>query len=126
MRYAYRFRTPALRNVALSAPYGHNGTYPTLDGIIRQHLDPVAALDAWDQSQAVLAAVPWLVASDFLPMQDQRERNRLRRAVDITPRNLSDGDIAALVAFLNGLTGTASVAGRLGRPARVPSGLEVD
>ncbi|MEL6206267.1 MAG: cytochrome c peroxidase, partial [Pseudomonadota bacterium] len=37
---AYRFRTPSLRNVALTAPYGHNGAYPTLEGMIRHHLDP--------------------------------------------------------------------------------------
>ncbi|MGB1208699.1 MAG: cytochrome-c peroxidase, partial [Paracoccaceae bacterium] len=30
----YRFRTPSLRNVALTAPYGHNGAYPTLDGMV--------------------------------------------------------------------------------------------
>ncbi|MEL7183215.1 MAG: cytochrome c peroxidase, partial [Pseudomonadota bacterium] len=45
---AYRFRTPSLRNVTLTAPYGHNGAYPTLGGIIRHHADPLAALDAWD------------------------------------------------------------------------------
>ena len=28
---AYRFRTPSLRNVALTAPYGHNGAYADLD-----------------------------------------------------------------------------------------------
>ena len=31
---AYRFRTPSLRNIALTAPYGHNGAYPDLEGII--------------------------------------------------------------------------------------------
>ena len=34
---AYRFKTPRLRNIALTAPYGHNGAYPTLEGIIRHH-----------------------------------------------------------------------------------------
>ena len=33
---------PSLRNVALTAPYGHNGAYPTLEGIVRHHLDPEA------------------------------------------------------------------------------------
>ena len=42
---AYRFRTPMLRNIALTAPYGHNGAYPTLEGIVRHHLDPLTALD---------------------------------------------------------------------------------
>jgi cytochrome c peroxidase len=32
------FRTPTLRNVAISAPYGHNGRYDTLEQIIAFHL----------------------------------------------------------------------------------------
>ncbi len=39
---AYRFRTPMLRNVALTAPYGHNGAYPTLTAMVRHHLNPQA------------------------------------------------------------------------------------
>ena len=31
----YHFRVPPLRNVALTAPYLHNGTVPTLDDTIR-------------------------------------------------------------------------------------------
>jgi cytochrome c peroxidase len=32
-----RFRTPSLRNVAISAPYLHDGSAPTLAGAIRRH-----------------------------------------------------------------------------------------
>jgi cytochrome c peroxidase len=32
------FRTPSLRNVGLSAPYGHNGTFATLPDVINFHL----------------------------------------------------------------------------------------
>jgi cytochrome c peroxidase len=32
-----RFRTPSLRNVAVSAPYLHDGSAPTLQGAIRRH-----------------------------------------------------------------------------------------
>ncbi|MCP5071810.1 MAG: hypothetical protein GY947_00760, partial [Rhodobacteraceae bacterium] len=46
---AYRFRTPSLRNVALTAPYGHNGAYQTLRGIIRHHLDPRQAFERWNR-----------------------------------------------------------------------------
>lgn len=34
---AGRFRTPGLRNVALTAPYMHDGTAPTLDEALRRH-----------------------------------------------------------------------------------------
>jgi cytochrome c peroxidase len=32
--HQYAFRTPSLRNVALTAPYMHNGAYPTLESVI--------------------------------------------------------------------------------------------
>jgi len=38
---AYRFKTPSLRNVALTAPYGHNGAYATLEAMIRHKSDPI-------------------------------------------------------------------------------------
>ena len=31
----FRFRTPSLRNVALTAPYMHNGMLPTLRDVLR-------------------------------------------------------------------------------------------
>jgi len=36
---AFRFRTPSLRNVALTAPYMHNGTQATLDEVVDFYLD---------------------------------------------------------------------------------------
>ncbi len=123
---AYRFRTPSLRNVALTAPYGHNGAYPTLEGIVRHHLDPAKGFADWDRSLVNLPDAPWIADTDFLPFEDQRERARLAARIDITPRNLSDAEISALVAFLKSLTGTDSILGRLGKPESVPSGLKVD
>ncbi|KIT16628.1 Cytochrome c551 peroxidase precursor [Jannaschia aquimarina] len=123
---AYRFRTPSLRNVALTAPYGHNGAYPTLDGIVRHHADPAAALAKWSPAMARLPDAPWLAATDFVIRNDVREMARVAARVDITPVALSDADVADLVAFLNALTGGDSRDGRLGRPDAVPSGLPVD
>ena len=123
---AYRFRTPSLRNVALTAPYGHNGAYPTLEGIVRHHLDPVAALESWTPSLARLPDVPWLAEIDFVAFEDAREMGRLSARVDIAPVRLSRSEIADLVAFLGTLTGNDSLGGRLGAPAAVPSGLPVD
>ena len=123
---AYRFRTPSLRNVALTAPYGHNGAYPTLEGIVRHHLDPVAGLARWKPGLANLPNAPWLSASDFVVWQDVREMRRLRAAIDIAPVELAAADVADLVAFLSSLTGASTRHGRLGRPKRVPSGLRVD
>ncbi len=123
---AYRFRTPSLRNVALTAPYGHNGAYPTLEGIIRHHLDPEASFARWQSRLATLPEVPWLSSTDFLPLDDALERTRLSSRLDIDPVALSDQEIADLVTFMHALSGTSSLNGRLGRPDTVPSGLAVD
>ena len=123
---AYRFRTPMLRNVALTAPYGHNGAYATLEGIVRHHLDPLAARAAWGPEAVELPEFPGLSRVDFISLQDLREQARQAAALDIEPRSLSDAQVADLVAFLHALTGGESTEGRLGRPETVPSGLAVD
>ncbi len=124
---AYRFRTPMLRNVELTAPYGHNGAYPTLEGVIRHHLDPERMLADWQPEQASLPDAPWLAAIDFVVWRDKREMARQARHLDIEPRTLSDPEIDDLVAFLKSLTGTASVSlPPFGVPKSVPSGLPVD
>ncbi|MEM9269176.1 MAG: methylamine utilization protein MauG, partial [Pseudomonadota bacterium] len=123
---AYRFRTPALRNVTLTAPYGHNGAYRSLEGIIRHHLQPQAALAAWTPAEVILPEAPWLHTIDFVSLSDSRERARLAQKVDITPRDLTDAQISDLVAFLGALEGGESTKGRLGRPKAVPSELPVD
>ncbi len=123
---AYRFRTPSLRNISLTAPYGHNGAYPTLRGIIDHHLNPLTALEKWDQKLADLPAAPWLASIDFISFEDSREQLRLRNNVDIKEVELSAAEIDDLIAFLHSLTGTHSIKGRLGKPKRVPSGLEID
>lgn len=123
---AYRFRTPSLRNVALTGPYGHNGAYATLEGIIRHHLDPLEALEGWSPEMAQLPPVPWLQSADFVIHEDSREMARVRANIDLDPTALSDAQIMELVAFMGALTGKQSIHGRLGKPARVPSGLEVD
>ena len=123
---AYRFRTPSLRNVALTAPYGHNGAYRTLEGIVRHHLDPLAALDAWSRDEPILPAHGAFAATDFAVWEDRREMARLRARVDIEPVALADEQVADLVAFLHALTGRTAATGRLGKPDAVPSGLAID
>ncbi|MCF6302053.1 MAG: cytochrome-c peroxidase, partial [Devosiaceae bacterium] len=55
---AYKFRTPSLRNIELSAPYGHAGAYATLEGVVRHHLDPVASLRNYDRTNISLPDFP--------------------------------------------------------------------
>ncbi len=119
---AYRFRTPSLRNVAQTAPYGHNGAYATLDAMVRHHLDPVKSLEAYDRTQAVF---PEFAAEDWRALNDAEETARIAAASELAPVSLSDAEVADLLAFLNALTDEAAVAGRMGIPENVPSGLPV-
>jgi cytochrome c peroxidase len=44
----YAFRTPSLLNVELTAPYGHNGGFQTLEQVIFHHTDTEASLESYD------------------------------------------------------------------------------
>lgn len=123
---AYRFRTPPLRNVALTGPYGHNGAFSSLRGIVEHHLNPLESLEKWQGSEANLPKVEWLEAADFLIQSDRLERARHRAALDLAPIPLPENEIDDIVAFLNALTGETALTRPLGRPASVPSGLPVD
>ncbi len=120
--YRFAFRVAPLRNVALTAPYMHNGAYPTLDAVVRHYNDVPLALQTYDVQQlapalrathrgdpATIQAV--LATLDF----------RLRQRLELT-----DTELGELVVFLESLTDPA--ARDLGAliPAGVPSGLPVD
>lgn len=121
---AYRFRTPSLRNVALTAPYGHAGAFATLEAFVRHHVDPRAELAAYDAAQAVLPSLEG--ADDFAVLGDAGEVSAIADVVEIAPVALEDRDVAALVAFLKTLTDEAAAKGRFGIPDAVPSGLKVE
>lgn len=116
----YAFRTPSLRNVALTGPYGHAGAYADLRSFVNAHLDPVRALETYDLEQAVLPALP---VDDRGGLADSAA---IAQAVEFTPRTISEADVTALIAFLDALTDPAAIEGRLGIPETVPSGLPVD
>ncbi len=114
---AYRFRTPMLRNVALTAPYGHNGAFPDLESVIRHHLNPQASFDAWTPDMAGLPQVPWLHDADFLVWDDRLEMERQRSKTDIDPIELSEVEIQNLIAFMDALTGSSVDAPIFGVPS---------
>ncbi len=116
----YAFRTPSLRNLALTGPYGHAGAHRDLRSFIEAHLDPVAALETYDVNNAVLPA---------LPVDDTRglaDSPAIAQAVTYAPRRITGAQITSLVAFLDALTDPAAIDGKLGIPDAVPSGLPID
>ncbi|MGB0844421.1 MAG: cytochrome-c peroxidase [Alphaproteobacteria bacterium] len=120
---AYRFRTPSLRNVELTAPYGHNGAYADLRGIVMHHLNPMQSLEQWDRGQLLMPEIQAFARKDFIVFEDTRELERHKSHVDIKPVDLNDTEIDQVLSFLKALTGTD---GRLGAPDSVPSGLPLD
>ncbi|WP_424932291.1 cytochrome-c peroxidase [Amaricoccus macauensis] len=118
---AFAFRTPSLRNVALTAPYGHDGAYPDLETVIQHHLAPLVALENYSAELAVLPELEG--AEDFVVASDPEERELIAEANELKPTILGKSDIDALIAFLAALTDPAE---RLGVPETVPSGLPVD
>jgi cytochrome c peroxidase len=122
----YKFKTPSLRNVTLTGPYGHNGAYPTIEGIIRHHLNPIKMYNNWRPEMANLPKAEWLEQIDFVTFSDKREQERILSRIDIKPLELSDQEINYLVQFLNSLTGKSENNRPLGKPKKVPSGLVID
>lgn len=121
---AYAFRTPMLRNVTRTGPWGHAGAFSDLGRFLRHHSDPVRGLGVYDPD-AVLTDLPGAV-HDWTVMETRDARDAIAAAYAGMPARLGDREIADLVAFLDALTDPASLDGRLGIPASVPSGLPVD
>ena len=121
----FRFRTPTLRNVALSPPYGHSGAFDSLDSVIRHHLDAISSLHAYDSSQATLPPRSDLDADDFTVMDDPVRRNAIAEANELMPVALKEREIRDLIAFLHALTDPAALDMRKDVPLKVPSGLPV-
>ncbi len=120
---AYAFRTPSLRNVTATAPYGHSGAYAELEAFLRAHAAPRAALAAYDGAPARLAA---LEHDAMGPLTDAADRAALEAAIAVEDRPLPDEELRLLMAFLESLTDQGAIDGRLKVPASVPSGLPVD
>ena len=118
-----KFRTPTLRNVALTAPYGHAGAYDTLHAVVEHHIDSVNALNNYDQSQAVLPSRDDLDALDFITMDDPDRVAFIADHNELPLLGYSDKDVDRIIDFLNALTDPSSIDLRSDLPRSVPSGL---
>ncbi|MVM32605.1 cytochrome C peroxidase [Spirosoma sp. HMF4905] len=88
--HRFAFKTPTVRNVALTAPYMHNGVYRTLDQVV----------DFYNRGGGKGIGI-------------QLDGQTL----SAKPLDLDQGEQKALVAFLNSLTDTT---GLTSRPAQLP------
>ena len=144
----YAFRTPSLRNVELTGPWGHAGSYATLEDVIRHHLDPISSLQNYQPDNADLVPVYNLIEKagqgskllfpavnparldDYLARDTWVHRSEVLRASiaeanDLAPNPLNEQEVTQIVAFLRSLTDPISRDLSHLIPAAVPSGLSI-
>lgn len=121
----FKFRTPPLRGVALTAPYMHNGAYATLEDAIRHHLDPAAAYAEYDLAQ-LEPDMQAFGLNPAAPVFDARNPVVLGRGTGQTRIDLSEAEIADVIEFLKALTDPRMLDMTALAPQSVPSGLPVD
>ena len=119
----FKFRTPTLRNVALTAPYGHAGAYDTLEAVVRHHLAPLESLFNYDASQLTMPSRADLDADDLVVMNDDWRVMQIAQRNELPNINLTEEELAALMSFLHTLTDTSLLDQRHTVPTAVPSGL---
>ena len=114
----YQYRTPPLRNVELTAPYGHDGAIVTLRGWVDHYSQADAKLRAYDpgQLEPLLQGTLQPTAADILLTRDFR----------INKLTLSPATVDDITEFLKALTDPAARDLMRFVPLRVPSGLTVD
>ena len=118
---AYAFRTPPLRNVTLTGPYLHAGTFATLEAVIRHHVHPYESLEGYtgehlnDVHRALI-----LSDDEFIEQAGSTVSDKLSGCEE-----LGDSEIQALVAFLETLTDDSAKDMSDVIPMSVPSGLSI-
>ena len=123
---AYKFRTPPLRNVALTGPWGHSGAYGTLEAVVRHHLDPVASLESYDcYTEPRLSSRDDLDMHDCVVMDDPALVANIANANELASISLSDSEVDELVEFLVSLTDPGNLDIRSDVPREVLSGLDM-
>ncbi len=114
----YAFRTPALRNVELTGPYGHDGAFTGLRDFIDHYSQSDLKLKNYDTSQLepLLRGTVLPTVEDILATRDP-----LLQGVVFTPQTVDE-----VTEFMGALTDPAARNLRSLVPQTVPSGLRVD
>ncbi|TJY59558.1 cytochrome C peroxidase [Sinimarinibacterium sp. CAU 1509] len=113
----YAYRTPSLLNVALTAPYGHDGAYATLSDVVRHYRNPNSEVrnyldrERWCQLPQ-FADLPHDECAALYPdarVNSQAALAKLQADRDagvltIPNIQINDTQVAELVAFLESLT----------------------
>ncbi len=111
----YAFRTPPLRNVELTAPYGHDGAFFSLRDFVDHYSESDIKLTNFDASHPEIPGV----LNNKIDILDSRDP--LLQGVVFAPQTVDE-----VTEFMKALTDPAArnLAGVV--PGRVPSGLPVE
>lgn len=118
----FKFKTPSLRNVAITGPWGHNGAYNSLRAFVKHYTNPVAEMRAWNWHQIVL---PFPIADEATLLRGWRSPqivNAIAQANQVQGVRLSNQEIDGIVTFLDALTDPRSKNLNSYCPQSVPSG----
>jgi cytochrome c peroxidase len=115
----FRFRTPSLRNVEVSAPYMHDGAHPDLQSVLVHYADPEEGITGYDPTLLI----------DELSDTVQLAPSHIEEMLNVLDEDLvMGGNFAGLSnirEFLLTLTDPAVMDLPDARPTEVPSGLDV-
>ena len=120
-RDQYRFKTPGLRNVELTAPYFHSGAYARLEDVIWHHASPWRANMVYEAQRHL----PAEFQDQLLPYNFERQSHSLAAPIS-RGLPLDEAQVAELAAFLQALTDDAARDLRHIIPDGLPSGLPLD
>jgi cytochrome c peroxidase len=114
----YAFRTPALRNVELTAPYGHDGAFFSLRDFVDHYSESATKLMNYDPNQ-LEPALRGMVLDNKTAILETRDP--LLSGVVFSPQVVDE-----VTEFMKALTDPAARNLQAVVPGRVPSGLSVD
>jgi cytochrome c peroxidase len=100
----YAFRTPTLLNVEVTGPWGHDGAYTSLEGIVRHHLNPDDAILNYNLSQLTMGIQTDDWGTNTLLALQVLQQRRSEGLFALQDVYLSEEEIGELVEFLKALT----------------------
>ena len=114
----YAFRTPPLRNVELTAPYGHDGAFFSLRDFVDHYSESALKLQNFNigQLEPLLQGTVLATQTEILATRDP-----LLTGVVFTPQVVDE-----VTEFMKALTDPAARNLQVIVPGRVPSGLNVE
>mgnify|MGYP000237576132 CR=1 FL=1 len=103
----YAFRTPSLLNVTHTAPYGHSGSFDTLEEVIKHHVNPRESLTHYDYGLSTLnqRGIKSERSKEFsFKALEKLDKDIINNRSILPSLSMTPAEVSDIVAFLNALT----------------------